>query len=70
MQDVLAEYINRPQPVNKFITIREASELLRVHPNTLRRWGTKGTLKEAVRLGSRGDRRYRLDHVIGLINKS
>lgn len=41
----------------KLLKISEASELLNVHPNTLRKWDKKGILK-AVRFGIRGDRRY------------
>ena len=70
MQDVLAEYINRPQPVNQSLTVQEASELLHVDSNTLRRWDQEGKFKPAVRLGKRRDRRYRLDDVMNLINKS
>ena len=42
----------------KLLRIREAAEMLSVHPETLRRWDRQGKLK-AVRFGSRGDRRYR-----------
>lgn len=48
------------------LTLREASELLKCHPNTLRNWDRKGILK-AVRIGERGDRRYRKDDVMKLI---
>ena len=42
----------------KLLKLSEASELLNVHPNTLRKWDKKGILK-AVRFGERGDRRYK-----------
>jgi len=35
-------------------------------PNTLRKWDKKGILK-AVRFGERGDRRYRKDNIMKLI---
>ena len=41
----------------KLVTLKEACEILKVHPNTLRQWDRKGVLK-AVRFGVRGDRRY------------
>lgn len=41
----------------KLLKLSEASEMLNVHPNTLRKWDKKGILK-AVRFGLRGDRRY------------
>jgi excisionase family DNA binding protein len=46
----------------KLLKISEASSLLNVHPNTLRKWDKKGILK-AVRIGIRGDRRYNLNEI-------
>ena len=46
----------------KLITLKEACELLNVHPNTLRQWDRKGVLK-AIRFGIRKDRRYNLKEV-------
>lgn len=39
------------------LTIEQVSEILGVHPNTLRNWDRSGRLR-AVRIGSRQDRRY------------
>lgn len=50
------------------LTLREASEILNCHPNTLRNWDSKGILK-AVRIGERGDRRYRKDDILKVMNK-
>ena len=52
----------------KLLKISEASELLNVHPNTLRKWDKKGILK-AVRFGERGDRRYEKSKILKLINE-
>ena len=41
----------------QLLTIKEAAALINVHPNTLRNWEREGKL-EAVRIGSRRDRRY------------
>ena len=41
----------------EIITLRDASELLSCHPNTLRKWDNSGFLR-AIRFGKRGDRRY------------
>jgi len=41
----------------KLLTIKQASEILNVHAETLRRWGKSGKLK-AIRVNKRGDRRY------------
>jgi len=50
---------------NKLLKISEASEVLNVHPNTLRKWDKKGILK-AVRFGERGDRRYKKEDIEAL----
>ena len=41
----------------KLLTIKQASGILNVHVETLRRWGKSGKLK-AIRVNKRGDRRY------------
>ncbi len=45
----------------------EASELLRVHPNTMRKWDKKGILV-AIRFGERGDRKYKRADILKLIS--
>ena len=52
----------------KLVTLKEACEILNVHPNTLRQWDRKGILK-AIRFGARGDRRYSMDDLNEFINK-
>lgn len=49
----------------ELLTLAEAAEVLKVHPNILRKWDRKGVLK-AVRFGQRGDRRYRQEDIIKL----
>jgi len=39
------------------LTPRDVSQLLGVHPNTVRRWSNKAILK-CYRIGPRGDRRF------------
>ncbi len=41
-----------------FLTLKQACELLQVHPNTLRNWDENGTLKP-IRIGERKLRRYK-----------
>ncbi|MBI3366826.1 helix-turn-helix domain-containing protein [Candidatus Roizmanbacteria bacterium] len=48
------------------LTIREVALLLRVSPLTIKRWGKKGKLP-AIRINSRGDRRYKKDVVLRLL---
>jgi excisionase family DNA binding protein len=56
----------KKQQVAEPITLSEASQILKVHPNTLRKWDRKGILK-AVRFGQRGDRRYKKEDVLNLM---
>ncbi len=51
------------------LTIKQASELLNCHPNTLRAWDKKGYLT-AVRIGTRGDRRYHKEDVLKIMEKN
>jgi excisionase family DNA binding protein len=46
------------EKVPELLTLKQACEILKVHPNTLRQWDKKGILK-AVRFGQRKDRRYK-----------
>lgn len=48
------------------LTVREVAELLRVSPLTIKRWGKRGKLP-AIRINSRGDRRYRKEAVLWLL---
>lgn len=54
--------------IPELLTLKEACEILKVHPNTLRQWDEKGILK-AVRFGQRRDRRYRKEDILRLIDK-
>lgn len=48
------------------LTIKEVASLLRVSPLTIKRWGKSGKLP-AIRINSRGDRRYRKEVVLRLL---
>jgi len=48
------------------LTVKEVAELLRVSPLTIKRWGKRGKLP-AIRINSRGDRRYRKEAVLWLL---
>lgn len=43
---------------SEILTLTEVSEMLHVHPNTLRNWDANGTLK-SLRMGQKRIRRYR-----------
>ena len=44
------------------LTLSEVASLLKVHPNSVRRWTKLGLLK-CYRLGVRGDRRFKVDEI-------
>ena len=52
----------------KLISLAEAARILGVSPWTLRLWDNKGLLK-AVRIGSRKDRRYRIEDIEKIVKK-
>lgn len=45
------------QELPEYLTIKEASAYMNVHPNTLRNWEKQGRIF-AVRIGARRDRRF------------
>ena len=51
----------------ELLTLSEVCQILKVHPNTLRKWDRKGILI-AVRFGERKDRRYRKEDIMKLVN--
>lgn len=50
-------YMTITSEIPELLTIKEAAQLIHVHPNTLRNWEREGKI-QAVRIGSRRDRRY------------
>lgn len=49
--------------LSEYLTLKRVSELLKVHPNTLRNWDKNGTLKP-IRIGERKIRRYKKEDII------
>lgn len=58
----------KDQKIPELLTLKEACEILKVHPNTLRQWDEKRILR-AVRFGQRRDRRYRKEDILRFIDK-
>ncbi len=50
------------------LTVREVAEILRVSPLTIKRWGKKNKLP-AIRINSRGDRRYKKNVVLRILGE-
>jgi excisionase family DNA binding protein len=48
------------------LTVKEVAQILRVSALTIKRWGKRGKLP-AIRINSRGDRRYRKEAVLWLL---
>ena len=48
------------------LTVKEVANILRVSPLTIKRWGKRGKLP-AIRINSRGDRRYKKEAVLWLL---
>jgi len=54
--------------MEELLTLREAAQILKVHPNTLRLWDKKGLLV-AIRIGEKRARRYKKEDIEKFINK-
>jgi excisionase family DNA binding protein len=52
----------------KMLTVAEVTELIHIHPNTLRRWSEQGLIT-AYRINSRGDRRYKKSDIEHFLNE-
>ena len=53
----------------KLLTLREVARLLRVHPNSVRRWADSGLIK-SFRIGVRGDRRFMAEDIHSYLESS
>ena len=56
------------QEMPELLSLKEACNILKCHPNSLRQWDKKGILV-AVRFGERKDRRYRKEDILRLLNQ-
>lgn len=64
----MVEKAKNEQEIPELLSLKEAAEILKCHPNTLRQWDKKGILI-AVRFGERRDRRYRKEDILKLLNQ-
>lgn len=59
----------QPSGINNLpdlLTVREVANILRVSPLTLKRWEKRGKIA-AIRINTRGDRRYRRETILAII---
>jgi len=56
----------QPEKLSDILTLKQASELLNCHPNTLRKWEQLGVIK-CFRFGSRRDRRFLREDLLKLL---
>lgn len=70
MSDVAISNTNNPNvsiaSLPDLLTVREVAQILRVSPLTIKRWGKRGKLP-AIRINTRGDRRYKKEAVLWLL---
>lgn len=59
--------MTKKSDIPRLITLKEACEILKVHPNTLRAWDKKGILV-AIRIGEKRIRKYKKTDILKLIN--
>lgn len=52
----------------ELLSLKQACDILKCHPNTLRQWDKKGILV-AIRFGERKDRRYRKSDVLKMLKQ-
>ena len=64
----MAKSLKKKDKMPELLTLQEACDILKCHPNTLRQWDNKGILV-AVRFGERKDRRYRKEDILKLLNQ-
>lgn len=53
----------------ELVTLQEACDMLKVHPNTLRQWDKNGTLP-AIRIGTKRIRRYKKQEIINFLESN
>ena len=64
---VLPRAVMDPAPV--LVPVGEASQILHVHPNTLRKWSDLGLIP-SYRIGQRRDRRFALSDLLAFLERT
>ena len=53
----------------RMVPVREASQILHIHPNTLRKWSDQGIIP-SYRIGQRRDRRFAVEDLLTFLERS
>ncbi len=53
----------------RMVSVGKASQILSVHPNTLRRWSDSGLIP-SYRIGQRRDRRFAVSDLLAFIERT
>ena len=53
---------------SRMVTVGEASQILHVHPNTLRKWSDQGLIP-SYRIGQRRDRRFAVEDLLAFLER-
>ncbi len=64
---VLPRAVIYPAPM--LVPVGEASQILHVHPNTLRKWSDLGLIP-SYRIGQRRDRRFALSDLLAFLERT
>jgi len=67
--EVLYDCYMNMKEISEYLTLKQVSELLKVHENTLRNWDREGRLK-AIRIGGRNIRRWKKEDVMKFLEES
>ena len=62
MEELLNDEIGQIGFDDRMLTVKDVARILKVHPNSVRRWANQGLLV-AYRVGTRGDRRFKPDDI-------
>jgi len=68
-QNPIAKSVKKDLDLNNLpdlLTVSEVATILRVSTLTIKRWGKRGKLP-AIRINSRGDRRYKKESVLWML---
>ena len=68
-KNAMMEENKNEEKMPELLTLQEACDILKCHPNTLRQWDKNGTLP-AIRIGVKRVRRYRKEDITSFCKPS